>query len=326
MRRNILVTGGAGYIGSNTVQSLIDSNYNVVIVDNLSTGYTSLIHPNAKFYHIDILNKDAVLNILISEKIDAVIHFAAKIVVPESISNSIDYYTNNTYGLISILQACKMGNVDKIIFSSTAALYGDNSIDLLSEDSPITPTNPYSFSKYFSEQILKDSEKEFGCKHITLRYFNVAGASSNLKFGQITPNATHLIKIASQVATKKKDYMTITGTDYPTKDGTGIRDYIHVSDLADAHKLSLEYLFENNDSNVFNVGYGLGFSVREVISCMKKVSNFNFNVIESSRRPGDVQRLVANSNKIRTTLNWNPRFADLEKICLSAYQFERSLE
>jgi UDP-glucose 4-epimerase len=262
---------------------------------------------------------------MITQEIHAVIHFAAKIVVPESVTNSLLYYTNNTYGVISTLKACKNAGVKNFVFSSTAAIYGENNLEVLSETTPVSPSNPYAFSKLFSEQIVRDAENDFGCKSIVFRYFNVAGASDNLKFGQITTSATHLIKIVSQAAVGKRDKVYITGTDYPTHDGTGIRDYIHVTDLAHAHVLGLNYLLSGGESDLFNIGYGNGSSVREVIACMKKVTNIDFPVIETDRRLGDVQRLVANPNKIVKILNWHPRFQNLEKICESAYLFEKKL-
>jgi UDP-glucose 4-epimerase len=319
----ILVTGGAGYIGSHATRALIEYGYNVVIIDNLSTGFKSLIHPQAKFYQLSILDTQKVSEILTNEKISGVIHFAAKIIVPESIAKPIEYYKNNTLGTLSLLEACKESQINNIVFSSTATVYGNPTQEHLNELTPVAPINPYGFSKLFSEQMIQDCEQSFGLRSAILRYFNVAGASESL--GQISPHATHLIKIASEAACEKRQTMSITGTDYPTSDGTGIRDYIHVEDLADAHVLAINYLLGGGKSEIFNCGYGHGSSVREVIKAMKKVSGKDFNVIETERRLGDAVRLVADSKKIRQVLGWIPKRDNLETICRSAYLFEKKL-
>lgn len=324
MKNKILVTGGAGYIGSHTTNALIESGLDVVIIDDLSTGFEKLIHPSAKFYNISVLNTDAVKKILIDENISGVIHFAAKIVVPESITNPIEYYKNNTMGVLSMLEACKNANIKNFVFSSTAAVYGDASMELISESTPVVPLNPYGSSKLFSEQMIKDSEIEFGLKSVILRYFNVAGASQSLSFGQLSKKATHLIKIASETACGKRDSMSITGTDYNTPDGTGVRDYIHVEDLADIHVLAMKYLLNGGKSELFNCGYGHGSSVREVVDTVQKVSGVNFKVTEGPRRPGDAHQLVANSSKLKAKLGWIPKRDNLELICKSAYLFEKS--
>lgn len=322
MKKKILVTGGAGYIGSHTTSALILAGHEIVIVDDLSTGFASLIHPQAKFYKTTILDTKKIEEILINEKISGVIHFAAKIIVPESIEKSTEYYLNNTGGVLSILQACKNAGVKNIVFSSTAAVYGNNSLDMVTENSPLAPMNPYGHSKLMSEQIIRDAEIEFGLKSIILRYFNVAGASESLKLGQLSPKATHLIKIASETACGKRPSMSITGTDYQTPDGTGIRDYIHVEDLADIHVLAINNLFDGGNSEIFNCGYGKGFSVKEVIETIKKVSGKDFFVTHAPRRPGDTEKLVADSTKLRQKLNWFPKRDSLETICRSAYLFE----
>lgn len=265
-----------------------------------------------------------IAEIMKSENISGVIHFAAKIIVPDSIIHSLDYYENNTHGVISTLKACQLANVKNFVFSSTAAVYGNASSDLISEQTPTLPINPYGFSKLFSEQIIRDTELEFGLKSVIFRYFNVAGASESQQFGQRSKKATHLIKIASEAACGKRSNMSITGTDYSTKDGTGIRDYIHVQDLADAHVLAIKHLLNDGKSELFNCGYGHGYSVREVINCMKKLT-YNFEVFEAPRREGDAASLVADSKRLRQLLNWNPKRDDLELICKSAYLFEKSL-
>lgn len=321
----ILTTGGAGYIGSSTISKLINQGFRVVIVDDLSTGFKELLHPDAIFYKVEISDTQSLTEIMKKEKVSGVIHFAAKIVVPESISEPLKYYSNNTNGVISVLNACKSLNIKNFVFSSTAAVYGNANVDFINENTPTAPINPYGHSKLFSEQIVRDTELEFGLRSVVFRYFNVAGASRDLKFGQRTKTATHLIKIASEAALKKRERMFITGTDYDTPDGTGIRDYIHVEDLANAHVLAMKYLLEGGKSDLFNCGYGHGHSVREVIDCMKKISAFNFESSESPRRLGDAAQLVANPQHLKSILNWIPELDDLELICRTALEFERSL-
>lgn len=323
MIKNILVTGGAGYIGSHTVNALINSGFRVVVVDDFSTGFKRLVHESAKLYEASVLDTKALTQILIDEKIDGIIHFAAKIIVPESITSPISYYKNNTAGILSTLEAAKLASVKSFVFSSTAAVYGNASSDLLSETFPTSPLNPYGFSKLMSEQMIKDVEKEFGLKSVILRYFNVAGASENLKFGQISKVATHLIKIAAETACGKRDSMSITGSDYNTPDGTGIRDYIHVEDLADIHVLAMKYLIAGNESTTLNCGYGRGASVKEVITTFKKVTGIDFKVTEGPRRPGDADSLVSNNQKVKSTLGWVPKKDNLEVICKSAYEWEK---
>lgn len=325
MKQKILVTGGVGYIGSNTVAKLINQGFRVVVVDDLSTGFKELLHPDAIFYKAEIADTVSISEIMKKENVSGVIHFAAKIVVPESITEPLKYYSNNTNGVISVLNACKISNIKNFVFSSTAAVYGNASADFISENTPTAPINPYGFSKLFSEQIVHDTELEFGLRSVVFRYFNVAGASRDLKFGQRTKTATHLIKIASEAALKKRDRMFITGTDYQTPDGTGIRDYIHVEDLSNAHVLAMKYLLDGGSSDLFNCGYGQGFSVREVVNCMKKVSGVNFEATEGPRRPGDAAKLIADSTHLKSKLNWKPELNDLEIICKTALDFENSL-
>lgn len=322
---NILVTGGAGYIGSNTVNTLIGKGYNVTIVDDLSCGSKNAIHPEALFVQASVLNTEVMTRLMIEKKIEGVIHFAANIIVPESIVQSLNYYENNTFGVISTLKACKLANVTNFVFSSTAAVYGNAGNELIAETSTLGPLNPYGFSKLFSEQIIRDCEKEFGLRSVIFRYFNVAGASSNLQFGQRSKVSTHLIKIASETACGKRPSMSITGTDFNTKDGTGVRDYIHVEDLADAHVLALEYLVNGGKSDIFNCGYGHGYSVLEVVDCVRRVSGVNLVAHTAPRRGGDADSLVSNSAKLKQRLNWQPKRDNLDIICQSAYQFERTL-
>lgn len=323
--KNILVTGGAGYIGSHTTNALIENGFNVVIIDDLSTGFEKLLHPQAKFYKNSILNAEHTAEVMIKERIDGVIHFAAKIVVPESISEPLNYYTNNTMGVIKTLEACKTAGVKNFVFSSTAAVYGNGSNSLVDEQTPTMPLNPYGFSKLMSEQIIKDVEIEFGLKSVILRYFNVAGASRSKKYGQITKQASHLIKIACEAACGKRSEMFITGNDYNTPDGTGVRDYIHVEDLADAHVCAMNYLLNGGKSETLNCGYGHGSSVLEVISTVKKVTGVDFKVSAGPRRIGDADSIVSDNTKIKKILGWTPKRDNLELICLSAFEWEKSL-
>lgn len=321
----VLVTGGAGYIGSHTVQALLNANHQVVVFDNLSTGFKSAIPAGVEFVPGDVCNQQQLLEAMLQFKVEAVIHFAAKLIVPESIEKPIEYYQNNTAGVLSLAQACVTAKIDKVVFSSTAAVYGDvASSDIISEDSATAPLNPYGWSKLMSEQILRDCEKPFGLRSVCLRYFNVAGASVDGKNGQSTKNATHLIKVASEAACEKRAAVSIFGTDYLTPDGTGVRDYIHVEDLADLHVLALDYLSNGGKSEFFNCGYGHGFSVREVIDMVRKVSGKEFRVKEEPRRAGDAAQLVANSAKVKKAFNWQPKRNDLELICRTAYEWEKS--
>ncbi|MBY0414793.1 MAG: UDP-glucose 4-epimerase GalE [Bdellovibrionales bacterium] len=323
--KNILVTGGAGYIGSHTTDALIKNGFNVVIIDDLSTGFKSLVHEKAKFYQTSILDSEKTAEILVKEKIDGVIHFAAKIIVPESISQPLNYYSTNTLGVLKTLEACKKANVKNFVFSSTAAVYGNGNLDgsLIKETDPVSPINPYGFSKLMSEQIIKDVEVEFGLKSVILRYFNVAGASSSMRFGQLSKSASHLIKISCETACGNRSEMSITGTDYNTQDGTGVRDYIHIEDLADVHVLAIKYLLAGGNSEILNCGYGHGSSVREVIDVMKKVSAVDFKVTNAARRIGDAGSLVSDNSKIKKVLGWTPKKDSLELICQSALDWEK---
>ncbi len=323
-KQTVLVTGGAGYIGSHTVHALIEANFDVIVLDNLSTGYIELLHPKAQFLNLDLLNTDQIIPHLSSKNIIGIIHFAAKIVIPESVANPLSYYESNTFGVVSILKIAKILNIKHLVFSSTAAIYDSLNFSYVDENSPSAPLNPYGFSKYFSEQIIRDSEKEFPLSSVIFRYFNVAGAHHQLLYGQRSPTSTHLIKVCSEAALNKRAEVFITGTDFPTPDGSGVRDFIHVEDLAHAHVLALQYLLDGGKSNIFNCGYGEGHSVREVIRCMQKVSQNQFKTSDAPRRLGDSASLVANADKIKKVLSWVPKHNDLEFICKTAYLFERS--
>lgn len=321
----VLVTGGAGYIGSHTVQVLKSNAKDVVVVDNLSTGFRNSVPDDVVFEQGDVRDFDFMVRVLKKYNIEAVIHFAAKLIVPESITHPLEYYENNTSGVITLARACREAGVKYIVFSSTAAVYGDanSEIQFVDENSKVSPLNPYGWSKFMSEQIIRDCEKSFGLKSVCLRYFNVAGAAENGSNGQKTKNATHLIKVASQAACGKKDGLSIFGTDYPTHDGTGVRDYIHVEDLADLHLLALQYLAENNPSDIFNCGYGRGYSVKDVIRAVEKISQKKISVTNQDRRKGDAASLVANSQKIRERFQWTPRRDSLDLICQTAYNWEK---
>jgi len=335
---NILITGGAGYIGSHVVKQIIENtDHNVVIIDNLSTGSLKTIktlneiHQQAgkntelTFIEADLKDFQMIEGMFKAKKFDVVIHFAASIVVPESVKNPIKYYMNNTVNTANLINLCLKYGVNRFIFSSTAAVYGQPDEIPVKETTPTQPINPYGRSKLMSETVLNDvgtANPEF--KYVILRYFNVAGADLKIRIGQRFPNATHLIKVAAETAVGKRDKMYVFGTDYPTPDGTCIRDYIHVDDLADAHIKSLEYLNDNN-SDVFNCGYGRGYSVLEVINTMKEVSGVDFKVEYTGRREGDPAILIADNTKILNNLNWKPQYDDLKLICKTALEWEKKL-
>jgi len=341
---SILITGGAGYIGSHVAKEILEnSNKNITIIDNLSTGTKKRIEKlkeiskNAsriKFIEADLANFNMIEGIFKTEKFDSIIHFAASIVVPESVKNPLKYYLNNTVNTTNLINLANKYGINKFIFSSTAAVYGEPSEIPVKETTSTAPINPYGMSKLMSEQILQDSAKaNKNFKYIILRYFNVAGADMNgarsleeidPRIGQSFPNATHLIKIAAETALGKREKMYIFGDDFDTKDGTGIRDYIHVDDLATAHIEALDYL-EKNESDIFNCGYGNGFSVKEVIDVMKEVSKVDFKVEIAPRRAGDPAILIAQNEKIKSKMNWKPKYNDLRLICKSALEWERKI-
>lgn len=328
-RWNILVTGGAGYIGSHTVRQLCDhpSVNQVIVLDDLSTGFQEAVDPRARFVCGSVHDDERVAAVIAEFQVTAIIHFAAKLIVPESVAQPLMYYENNVGGVIHLANMCRRFQVPYFIFSSTAAVYGnpDHPERLINEEAPIRPLNPYGWSKWMSEQVLKDCYQAFGLRTVVLRYFNVAGAGPNN--GQRTKNATHLIKVAAEAACGKRPFVEVFGQDYPTPDGTGVRDYIHVEDLAAAHVLALDHLMRGQVTfEVFNCGYGHGFSVLEVLKTMQKVSHQSFDIRMGPRRPGDASALVADPSKLRTTLGWRPQFDDLEVICRSAYMWEKQLK
>lgn len=321
----ILVTGGAGYIGSHVVKLLGKKGYEIATFDNLSSGNRWAVH-YGEFFEGDLEDRDRLESVISSFKPDAVMHFAASIVVDESVKHPLKYYYNNTNNTINLLRAMANNDVNIFIFSSTAAVYGIPDIIPVSEDAPMKPINPYGTSKMMNELILKDltiAKKNF--RYVSLRYFNVAGADIESQIGQAYKDPTHLITRALKTALGDFEKLQIFGTDYNTPDGTCIRDYIHVEDLSDAHILALEYLANGGKSNIFNCGYGHGFSVREVIAAAKKVTKIDFPVEESLRREGDPPVLVADSSKIRSFLHWKPRYDNLEFIIESAWRWEKKL-
>jgi len=319
----VLVTGGAGYIGSHMTYALIDRGESVVVLDNLSTGVRGLVSDTANFVQGEAGDVDLVRRLIGEFDINAVIHFAGSIVVPESVAEPLKYYANNTMVSRALAEACVAKGVRHFIFSSTAAVYGMGDGHLVTEDSPKDPINPYGRSKLMTEWMLEDASKAHDFRFMALRYFNVAGADTKMRTGQSTPRATHLIKRACQVALKRVPQLDIFGTDYATPDGTGVRDFIHVEDLIAAHLLALDALRAGAEPAIYNCGYGQGFSVREVIGAIEKLTGAPLPVREAPRRAGDPAMLVADSSKLKRELNWQPRQQDLDKIVRSAFEWER---
>ena len=321
----ILVTGGAGYIGSHMALELIDAGEKVVVLDNLTTGFRWAVPDKATLVIGDFGDDDLVTETLARYDIEEIIHFAAKIVVPESVSDPLGYYLNNTAKARSLLESAVDGGVKHFIFSSTAAVYGEPEQNPVTEDERLKPISPYGRSKLMTEWMLEDTAKATPLSYVALRYFNVAGADPKGRSGQSTPNATHLIKVAVQAALGRRNGMEVFGTDYATPDGSCLRDYIHVTDLARAHLDALRHLRGGGDSLVCNVGYQRGYSVLEVIDVVKKVSGVDFPVTISGRRPGDPAAIVASNERIRTKLGWVPQHDNLEEIVRQALDWERRL-
>ncbi|MAV31093.1 MAG: UDP-glucose 4-epimerase GalE [Cycloclasticus sp.] len=323
-KKSILVTGGAGYIGSHVVKLLGERGENVVILDNLSTGFKSAVLYGT-FIQGNTGDTELVNRILHEHNIDSVLHFAAHTIVPESVENPLKYYQNNTCSTRNLLECCSKAGVKNFIFSSTAAVYGELETGFASEETPKAPINPYGSSKLMSEQMIRDLSKATPLKHVILRYFNVAGSDPEGQIGQSTKNATLLIKVAAEVAVGKREKLLVFGTDYPTKDGTGIRDYIHVSDLAAAHIDALDYLENNGESTTLNCGYGHGYSVKEVIDAINKENGSPIMVEEMPRRAGDPAELVSIAKKVRQTLGWKPQYDDLNLIVKTSLDWEKKL-
>jgi UDP-glucose 4-epimerase len=322
---SILVTGGAGYIGSHMVWHLVDAGEDVVVVDRLSTGFDWAVAPEARLLELDCGNLDLMRRVIDEHEVDAIIHFAGSIVVPESVADPLGYYLNNTVNSRSLIEAAVRGNVPHFIFSSTAAVYGTPASYPVAEDAPLTPESPYGRSKLMTEMMLADAGAAHGFTYAALRYFNVAGADPQGRTGQSTQGATHLIKVACEAALGKRAGVTVFGTDYPTPDGTGVRDYIHVSDLVTAHADALRYLRSGQSSLVANCGYGHGFSVLEVLDTVKRVSGRDFPVEVGPRRPGDPAAIVASPQRIIERLDWRARLDDLDVIVETALKWEEAL-
>lgn len=328
IQKCVLVTGGAGYIGSHIVWRLIEAGYSVVVLDNFYSGHRWAVHPRAELIEGDAGDSDKVQSILRENHIDAVIHFAGHIVVPESVHDPLKYYRNNTCVSRNLIAACVAEGVQQFLFSSSAAVYGMPETVPVEASAPTVPISPYGSSKLMTEWMLRDvaastvsSDRRF--RYVALRYFNVAGARADGELGQATPEATHLIKVACEAACGRRESVSIFGTDYDTPDGTCIRDYIHVDDLAVAHLAALAYLERGGSSEVLNCGYGRGFSVREVIAMVKWVSAKDFPVREVERRAGDPPVLVSDPTRLMRLFDWRPRYADLETICATAYRWEK---
>jgi UDP-glucose 4-epimerase len=324
MSNKILVTGGAGYIGSHVVRLLTDAGQSVVVLDNLSTGFSDAVL-GAELVVGDTGDRDVVSRVLKEHGVDTVLHFAAHTIVPESVENPLKYYGNNTCSTRNLLECCSAAGVKHFIFSSTAAVYGIPDGPECTEDSPLSPINPYGTSKLMSEMMLRDLGKATDMRHTILRYFNVAGSDPQGRIGQSTEKATLLIKVAAEVAVGKREQLYVFGTDYPTADGTGVRDYIHVDDLADAHVKALDYLRDGGESITLNCGYGHGYSVREVIDAVNRVNGAPIKVKEEARRAGDPPALIARADRIRRVLGWEPRYDDIDFIVKTSLDWERKL-
>lgn len=318
----VLVLGGAGYIGSHTVYALIEAGEEVVIIDNLLTGYEAAVHPKAVFYKGDIRDRAFLDRVFEKEKnIDAVIHFAASSLVGESMTDPLKYYENNLYGTMVLLGALVAHGIDKVVFSSTAATYGEpENLPILEGDRTL-PTNTYGETKLSMEKMFKWVGKAHGLKYIALRYFNACGAHESGEIGEAHNPESHLIPLILQVPNGQREHISIFGDDYATKDGTCVRDYIHVTDLAQAHILAAKYLLAGNDSDVFNLGNGIGFTVKEVIETARKVTNDPIKAAIEPRRAGDPAFLIASSEKAKEILGWKPQYADLETIIASAWKW-----
>lgn len=321
----ILVTGGAGFIGSHMVLALLDAGHQVVVLDNLSTGFRWAVPSSATLVMGDVGDQDLVRTVIRKYDIKAIVHFAGSIVVPESVADPLGYYNNNTVKSRALMEAAVAAGIRQFIFSSTAAVYGNPAENPISEDASPAPVSPYGWSKLMTEIMLADTARAHDFRYVALRYFNVAGADPLGRSGQSTPRATHLIKVACEAALGRRPYVEVFGSDYPTPDGTCIRDYIHVSDLISAHIAALDHLKGGGASGTFNCGYSKGFSVLEVIDAVKRVSGVDFEVRRSPRRAGDPAAIIADSQKIRDALGWQPLHADLDEIVSHALSWEAHL-
>lgn len=321
----VLVTGGAGYIGSHMALELLDAEEKVVVLDNLSTGPAWAVPKAARFVEGDVGDQQLVQRIIETEFVDNIIHFAGSIVVSDSVSDPLGYYLNNTVKSRALIDAAVKSGIDRFIFSSTAAVYGKPGDKPVSELDPLKPVSPYGSSKLMTEMMLADTARAHTLRYVALRYFNVAGADPGGRSGQSTPRATHLIKVACEAALGKRSHLDVFGTDYPTDDGTCVRDYIHVTDLVRAHMVALRHLREGGESDVFNCGYGRGYSVFQVVDAVKRVCGHGFDVRLAPRRPGDPPVIIAASDKIRSRLGWTPDHDNLEGIVRDALRWEERL-
>jgi len=321
----VLVTGGAGYIGSHMVHALHDAGERVVVLDNLTTGFRWAMPDTVRLMVGETGDQELVTKLIAEHEVEAIIHFAASIVVPDSVADPLGYYKNNTVNSRALIECAVKGGVKAFVFSSTAAVYGNPAQVPVAEDATLSPMSPYGSSKLMTEIMLRDAGLAHGLPHVILRYFNVAGADPKGRTGQSTKGATHLIKVAVETALGKRKSMSVFGTDYPTPDGTCVRDYIHVADLIAAHLDALEYLRAGGASATMNCGYGRGFSVLEVIEAVKRVANTDFPVEIAERRPGDPATIVAQSDKARALIGWTPQYDDLDVIVAHALAWEREL-
>ena len=320
----ILVLGGAGYIGSHTVYELIDAGRDVVVADNLQTGFKAAVHPKARFYQADIRDRAAMDALFEKENIEGVIHFAASSQVGESMSDPLKYYDNNLGGTMVLLSSMVAHGVDKIVFSSTAATYGEPEQVPILEGDKTQPTNCYGETKLAMEHMMSWVSRAHGLRYVALRYFNACGAHPSGAIGEAHNPETHLVPIILQVPNGQREAVSVFGDDYPTRDGTCVRDYIHVTDLAQAHILALDYLLQGGENNVFNLGNGVGFTVNEVIECARKVTGHAIPAVVSPRRAGDPAQLVASSEKAKTVLGWKPQYDNLETIISTAWAWHKA--
>ena len=323
--KNILITGGAGYIGSHVCHLLIDNGFKITCIDSLITGNKKLLPKEVRLEILDVSEKEKVSNLIKSNNFDLVMHFAGLIRVDESIKQPERYRDFNFLKAKSFLETCYENNLKKIIFSSTAAVYGDAKNNRVTEEDPVNPLNPYASSKLELENFIKKTSTKYNSKYVILRYFNVAGADEKMRTGLISKESTHLIKVSSEVATNKRDHLTINGDDYDTPDGTPVRDYIHVSDLADIHLVSAEYLISGGQSDLFNCGYGYGYSVRDIIKNLNKLLKEDIKIKIGPRRPGDSKMIISDVKKFKKYFKWQPKHNDIKKILKTAIDWEKKL-
>ena len=321
----VLVTGGAGYIGSHMVHALVDAGERVAVIDNLSTGFAAFLPPAVPLFIGDAADEDLVEGVVAAHDVDAIIHFAGSVVVPDSMRDPLAYYRNNTMTTRNLLNTAVKCGIRRFIFSSTAAVYGNPEIMPVTEDAPTRPLSPYGSSKLMSEIMLHDTASAHAMRTVVLRYFNVAGADPLGRIGLATIGATHLLKIAVEAATGQRAKIDVFGTDYPTPDGSCVRDFIHVSDLVQAHGAALSYLRSGGSSTTLNCGYGRGYSVLQTIEAVRRVSGRNFAVQYSARRPGDIMTMIADTSRIRATLDWTPQYDHLDTIAMHALAWEEKL-